>query len=181
MQLFEKVCHIENKSYEDINSMYFHIYKDDQRSMELKNIEIRPKNFETPNLIHESRIPTTFMLKQMLEGLNEFAFSTDQRAAQNFACISIFNRATNKKPFSVQLVDIYTYQCFPTAQSAVRYARKIIRVVTPINKCRLFVIPLMIWIGIFELEKYDVRNKGIEDTLLRKHNLRYKSKGYVKV
>ena len=170
LDLFQRICEVEHEGLTNVDIQKFVVYKDDERTMELQNVDTAPVVDMTakPAGNHHS----------MIKSLNQEAFAVRQRDGQNFALISI-SATASKVPHHPSSLDIHTYQCFPTAPSALRFARKMNSVVAPVLKCRLFVVPLMIWIGLEELDDYDIKNKLIDEQLQRKHNKRYQSHGLV--
>ncbi|OWZ07819.1 hypothetical protein PHMEG_00019744 [Phytophthora megakarya] len=144
--LFRQICSVEKTAgVEDgRNCSRFAIYKEDEMTMALENYpsvngDVEPKaaQFRAADLL--------------------------QATGQRFACVSV---SLQSSATCMEAIVVHVYQCFPTPQSAVRFARQV--AATLLAPTALSIVPLFEWIALAELERFDARNNDLEQELERR-------------
>ncbi|DBA04204.1 TPA: hypothetical protein N0F65_004312 [Lagenidium giganteum] len=139
MDLFRQICAVETIAPADKDTSRFAIYKEDEMTMVLQNYFAG----------------TGTGAYQFKAG--DWLVGTGQR----FACVGI---VMERLPIKlVESVGVYVYQCFPTPQSAVHFAKQATNasLATP----TLHVVPLFEWIPLSDIDKFDARNAELEQAL----------------
>ncbi|RLN87887.1 hypothetical protein BBJ28_00006870 [Nothophytophthora sp. Chile5] len=141
LDLFRRVCAVERTA--DIadgrDCSRFAIYKEDEMTLALENF------------------PSADAAVSEQFSAADLAHATGQR----FACVGVI--LPHSDGASVESVAVHVYQCFPTPQSAVRFARQV--AATLLAPGALSVVPLFEWIPLAELERFDARNADLEQEL----------------
>ncbi|KAL4159737.1 hypothetical protein PRNP1_000310 [Phytophthora ramorum] len=143
LNLFRQICAVEKtpKLSEGQDCSRFAVYKEDEMTMALENfpsVDIRDA------------------------GHNQFsAADLSQATGQRFACVSVSLQSTGAS--CIESIVVHVYQCFPTPQSAVRFARQV--AATLLAPSALSIVPLFEWIALAELERFDARNNDLEQEL----------------
>uniref|UniRef100_H3HDH9 Cyclic nucleotide-binding domain-containing protein n=1 Tax=Phytophthora ramorum TaxID=164328 RepID=H3HDH9_PHYRM len=143
LNLFRQICAVEKtpKLSEGQDCSRFAVYKEDEMTMALENfpsVDIRDA------------------------GHNQFsAADLPQATGQRFACVSVSLQSTGAS--CIESIVVHVYQCFPTPQSAVRFARQV--AATLLAPSALSIVPLFEWIALAELERFDARNNDLEQEL----------------
>ncbi|KAL7997238.1 hypothetical protein Plhal703r1_c34g0126711 [Plasmopara halstedii] len=79
--------------------------------------------------------------------------------SQRFACMRV--SLQSPRPANLESIIMNVYQCFPTPQSAVRFARQ---GALP-TQGALIIVPLFEWITLAELQRFDARNNDLAQEL----------------
>jgi hypothetical protein len=144
LDLFRQICAVERSSglLDGRDCSRFAIYKEDEMTMALENF---PSGDAGPHTAQFS------------------AADLAQATGQRFACVSVSLPPTGAAVSCVEVVVVHVYQCFPTPQSAVRFARQV--AATLLAPSALSIVPLFEWIALAELERFDARNTDLEQEL----------------
>ncbi|GAB9462837.1 hypothetical protein Gpo141_00000320 [Globisporangium polare] len=102
-----------------------------------------------PPVVQPSSGPYQFRAADLLHG-----------NGQRFACVSVILEV----PATViENVTVHVYQCFPTLQSAVRFAKQMIA--STLTAASLYIVPLFDWIPVSEIDRFDAKNSDLEQAL----------------
>ncbi|GLD96032.1 hypothetical protein PINS_up004710 [Pythium insidiosum] len=139
LELFRHVCTLETAPPVDRDTSRFAIYKEDEMTMALENYFSDPR--AAPYQYRALDLPTG--------------------NGQRFACIAV---SVETPPRLLENVTVHVYQCFPTPQSAVRFARQM-HSGTLATMGPLCIVPLFEWIPLADLERFDARSSELEQAL----------------
>ncbi|GMF34208.1 unnamed protein product [Phytophthora fragariaefolia] len=144
LSLFRRICAVEKTAglSEGRDCSRFAIYKEDDMTMALENFPSVDAG-DTVELAQFS------------------AADLPQATGQRFACVSVSLQSSGAT--CIESIVVHVYQCFPTPQSAVRFARQIASTLLAPNT--LSIVPLFEWITLSELERFDARNNDLEQEL----------------
>lgn len=147
LELFRRICAVEKTAgISDVRDCSrFAVYKEDEMTMALENFP-------------------SVALDASEVGPHDAQFSAadlPQATGQRFACVSVCLQPTGAT--CIEAIVVHVYQCFPTPQSAVRFARQV--AMTLLAPGALSIIPLFEWIALSELERFDARNNDLEQEL----------------
>ncbi|ETN24236.1 hypothetical protein, variant 3 [Phytophthora nicotianae INRA-310] len=146
LNLFRQICAVEKTAGQSDGQdcSRFAIYKEDEMTMALENF---------PSVITgEAKGPIFAQFS---------AADLPQATGQRFACVSV--SLQSPRPACIEAIVVHVYQCFPTPQSAVRFARQV--AATLLAPGALSIVPLFEWIPLTELERFDARNNDLEQEL----------------
>jgi hypothetical protein len=147
MDLFRRVCAVETSptTPDGADRSRFAIYKEAEMTMVLENFLTAAADSEP--------------------AARQFGASDlPQANGQRFACVGVTTAAEAGAPLStVESVVVHVYQCFPTPQSAVRFARQASAAL--LSACATYVVPLFEWVPLAEMERFDARNADLEQAL----------------
>lgn len=147
MDLFRRVCAVETSptTPDGADRSRFAIYKEAEMTMVLENFSTAATDSEP--------------------AARQFGASDlPQANGQRFACVGVTTAAEAGAPLStVESVVVHVYQCFPTPQSAVRFARQASAAL--LSACAAYVVPLFEWVPLAEMERFDARNADLEQAL----------------
>ncbi|KAE9353035.1 hypothetical protein PF008_g5191 [Phytophthora fragariae] len=146
LNLFRQICAVEKTAgrSEGHDCSRFAIYKEDEMTMALEN-------FPSVDTGDAAGTPT----------IQFGAADLPQATGQRFACVSVSLQSTGAT--CIESIVVHVYQCFPTPQSAVRFARQVAS--TLLAPSALSIVPLFEWITLSELERFDARNNDLEQEL----------------
>ncbi|KAF4320196.1 hypothetical protein BBO99_00002553 [Phytophthora kernoviae] len=135
LNLFRQVCAVEKTAglQDGQDCSRFAIYKEDEMTMALENF---PSDTVGPGVNNVSTAQFS-------------AADLPHATGQRFACVSVSLQPTGAT--CVEAVVVHVYQCFPTPQSAVRFARHV--AATLLAPSALSIVPLFEWIALTELER----------------------------
>ncbi|RLN76470.1 hypothetical protein BBJ28_00007345 [Nothophytophthora sp. Chile5] len=141
LDLFRRVCAVERAVSvgDGRDCSRFAIYKEDEMTLALENF------------------PSGDAAASEQFGAADLVQATGQR----FACVGVI--LPHSGGASVESVAVHVYQCFPTPQSAVRFARQV--AATLLAPGALSIVPLFEWIPLAELERFDARSADLEQEL----------------
>lgn len=148
MDLFRRICAVETSTdtSDGADRSQFAIYKEAEMTMVLGNF------------------PSTTAVDGAVA--RQFGASDlPQANGQRFACVGVMT-ASDTGAASLTAVEsavVHVYQCFPTPQSAVRFARQISAAL--LSACPTHIVPLFEWIPLAEIERFDARNAELEQAL----------------
>lgn len=158
IEFFRDVCNHEREKNPPYDCSSFTIFKDDAITMELTNHDAKSEN--------DIELKPAPDISKWISASRATSFNFHHRKdanGQRFACISVSREIIRlTETSSREIVNVSTYQCFPTAASAIRFSRSRTGHVLNAMKVHLLVVPLLAWIRIDELERYDHRRKGLE-------------------
>lgn len=146
MSLFRHICTLERQQSPGKDTGCFAIYKEDEMTMALQN-------FFTESHESSSAEPADGYLFRGRDLL--------QANGQRYACVSVLLSEPSVKV--IESVAIYVYQCFPTPQSAMRFARQITS--ATLSTSTLYIVPLFDWVPLVDLERFDTRHADLEQAL----------------
>ncbi|TYZ60907.1 hypothetical protein PybrP1_008164 [[Pythium] brassicae (nom. inval.)] len=81
---------------------------------------------------------------------------------QRFACVSVL--VALPAATAVESVAVHVYQCFPTLQSATRFAKQMAAAAVP-AAAPLLIVPLFEWVPIADVERFDAKSADLEQAL----------------
>ncbi|KAJ8579003.1 hypothetical protein ON010_g189 [Phytophthora cinnamomi] len=141
LNLFRQICTVEKNAglSEGHDCSRFAIYKEDEMTMALENF---------PSV--DAGATAQFS-----------AADLPQATGQRFACVSVSLQFAGTT--CIESIVVHVYQCFPTPQSAVRFARQVAS--TLLAPTALSIVPLFEWISLAELDRFDARNNDLEQEL----------------
>ncbi|KAK1931512.1 cAMP-dependent protein kinase regulatory subunit [Phytophthora citrophthora] len=147
LELFRQICAVEKTAgISDVRDCSrFAVYKEDEMTMALEN-------FPSVALDGSEVSPNAAQFS---------AADLPQATGQRFACVSVCLQPPGAT--CIEAIVVHVYQCFPTPQSAVRFARQV--ATTLLAPGALNIIPLFEWIVLTELERFDARNNDLEQEL----------------
>ncbi|TMW57455.1 hypothetical protein Poli38472_003380 [Pythium oligandrum] len=137
LNLFAHVCTLETTPPPGKDTSRFAIYKDDEMTMALENFFSGVGSNATP---YQYR-----------------ALDLQHPNAHRFACVSVSLETPTRV---IENVSVHVYQCCPTAQSAVRFAKQMSA--STLATMTLYVVPLFEWIPLADLDRFDARNADLE-------------------
>ncbi|KAL3660878.1 hypothetical protein V7S43_013895 [Phytophthora oleae] len=146
LELFRQICAVEKTAgISDVHDCSrFAVYKEDEMTMALENF------------------PSVALDSDASANAAQFsAADLPQATGQRFACVSVCLQSSGAT--CIEAVVVHVYQCFPTPQSAVRFARQV--ATTLLAPSALSIVPLFEWIALAELERFDARNNDLEQEL----------------
>ncbi|KAG2838167.1 hypothetical protein PC116_g15395 [Phytophthora cactorum] len=146
LDLFRQICAVEKTAGQSDGQdcSRFAIYKEDEMTMALENF------------------PSVDTGDSKRTSIAQFsAADLPQATGQRFACVSV--SLQSPRPTCIEAIVVHVYQCFPTPQSAVRFARQV--AATLLAPGVLSIVPLFEWIALTELERFDARNSDLEQEL----------------
>jgi hypothetical protein len=138
LDLFRHVCSLETSSPERDTSR-FAVYKEDEMTMAMENY------------FGDSTNPR----------YQYCALDLPRPTGQRFACVAV---SVEMPAQLVENVLIHVYQCFPTPQSAARFAKQM-AAASLATLAPLCVVPLFEWVPLAELERFDARNADLEQAI----------------
>ncbi|GMF11488.1 unnamed protein product [Phytophthora lilii] len=144
LSLFRQICAVEKTAglSDGRDCSRFAIYKEDEMTMSLENFpSVDAGDAEAAAQFSAADLP--------------------QATGQRFACVSVSLQAAGAT--CVEAIVVHVYQCFPTPQSAVRFARQV--AATLLAPSALSIVPLFEWIPLAELERFDARSGDLEQEL----------------
>lgn len=148
MELFRRICTVETRTVtiEGGDRSRFAIYKEADVTMVLENFSSVETSSDDPQ--------------------RQFG-STDLRQAngQRYACVGVTTAGgAGAVPLTViEAVTVLVFQCFPTPQSAIRFARQMSAQF--MSASSLYIVPLFEWVPLADLEQFDARNTDLEQAL----------------
>lgn len=143
LHVFRLVCGAEQvRPPGSTDTSRFAVYKDDEITMVLENFFSEPAADPTAS----SASPHQFRARDLLHG-----------SGQRFACVGV---VLQLPATAVEDAAVHVYQCFPTLQSAARFARQMAAAAAP-----LYVVPLFEWVPLADLERFDCRSADLEPAL----------------
>lgn len=153
LHIFRLVCGLERVPPPEKDTGRFAVYKEDEITMVLENFFSTDFVPETPQSESPGVLPSSgpyqFRAADLLHG-----------NGQRFACVSVILEV----PATViENVTVHVYQCFPTLQSAVRFAKQMIA--STLTAASLYIVPLFDWIPVSEIDRFDAKNSDLEQAL----------------
>lgn len=153
LHIFRLVCGLERVPPPEKDTGRFAVYKEDEITMVLENFFSTNSVTETPQSESPGVLPSSdpyqFRAADLLHG-----------NGQRFACVSVILEV----PATViENVTVHVYQCFPTLQSAVRFAKQMIA--STLTAASLYIVPLFDWIPVSEIDRFDAKNSDLEQAL----------------
>ncbi|KAG7398235.1 hypothetical protein PHYBOEH_011408 [Phytophthora boehmeriae] len=144
LNLFRQICAVEKTAglQDGQDCSRFAIYKEDEMTMALENF---PSDALDPNT----------------SSAQFSAADLPHATGQRFACVSVLLQPAATA--CIEAVVVHVYQCFPTPQSAVRFARQVAS--TLLAPSALSIVPLFEWVALTELERFDARSNDLEQEL----------------
>jgi hypothetical protein len=170
LRMFREICELESTPFSDKDISRFAIYKENEITMVLENFFTSKEqaaaafsSSNTPSRADESHSISVVKNENEVQANEPHEFRLIDLQAQNgqrFACISVFHE-NNSHVIESMLVSVY--QCFPTAQSALRFAKQINA--TSLANATLLIVPLFEWIRLDMLEHFDAKSPELEQNL----------------
>uniref|UniRef100_K3WX61 Cyclic nucleotide-binding domain-containing protein n=1 Tax=Globisporangium ultimum (strain ATCC 200006 / CBS 805.95 / DAOM BR144) TaxID=431595 RepID=K3WX61_GLOUD len=148
--IFRHICGLEKVPPPEKDTTRFAIYKEDEVTMVLENF-FSTESTESDTSPASAAPPTAYQFRagDMVHG-----------NGQRFACVSVLLQVP---PKVIENVTVHVYQCFPTPQSAVRFAKQM--VASTLTATSLYIVPLFDWIPLADLERFDAKNSDLEQAL----------------
>lgn len=146
MGLFRHICTLERLQPPGKDTSCFAIYKENEMTMALQNFfsEAHESSDAEPVDVYQFR-----------------GRDLPHANGQRYACVSVLLSEPSAKV--IESVAVYVYQCFPTPQSAMRFARQITS--ATLSTSSLYIVPLFDWVPLVDLERFDTRHADLEQAL----------------
>lgn len=146
LHIFRLICGLERAPPPEKDTGRFAVYKEDEITMVLENFFSTETVAEAP---HCETARYQFRAEDLVHG-----------NGQRFACVSVILEV----PATViENVTVHVYQCFPTLQSAVRFAKQMIA--STLTAASLYIVPLFDWIPVADIDRFDAKNSDLEQAL----------------
>lgn len=176
LHMFRLVCGVERTAPlepDDIaharDTSRFAIYKDDEMTMALENffsppeLSVLPSSTSSTTLSapNDAGAAPTALPSVVAARSHQFrASDVLHGTGQRFACVNVI---VSVPPTAIENVSVHVFQCFPTLQSATRFAKQMLA--STLTVSALFIVPLFAWIPLGDLERFDAKASDLEQAL----------------
>lgn len=164
LALFATQCSHETRPHDFIDYSSMSILQEIELEMNLINVET--------NLQCKPYKGILSVAKESMADISNMSLQPNQQqlqGGQRFACISLaFDESKRSEQHEDIAISVFTYQCFPTSKSAIRYVKALNPSMLSLLRLRLYIVPLVSWISMEELEHYFAFSKTLDRQLNRR-------------